>query len=297
MPSLQSYFFRNYLKVFQAITSRLSFRTFRKLAASGDRFNLLARGVHMERVNADGIKCEWLIPAKPVSETIILYLHGGGWIMGWSFAHRYPISQLVRASGMRTLAVDYRLAPEQPFPVPLNDCITAYHWLVQGGVAPQNIILAGDSAGGNMVITLMLALKEAGESLPAAAISISPVIDFERRDEKASSNFVKDPVLTSDWHKQMLRSYLANNDPHNPLINPLYGDLKGLPPLLIQVGERERLLQDAKRLAEHAQAAGVEVEIEVWDQMWHVWHVLAPLLPEANQAFQKIAAFINRLPS
>jgi acetyl esterase/lipase len=291
MPSLPSYFFRNYMRAFRFIASRLSPQTFRKIAASSERFPLTAKGVKMEQVTANNVRCEWLIPQKAPCDKVILYLHGGGWIMGWYNSHRLWVSHLAKRANLRVLAVDYRLAPENPFPAPLEDCLSAYRWLLEKDIAPKDIVIAGDSAGGNMTITLMLALRQAKLPLPGAAVCLSPALEFEPSEQSLAKT--KDPVLTPDWLRSMLKSYAGDTDLQHPLLNPLYGDLSGLPPLLIQVGDQEILLNDAKRLAEKAAAEGVAVEIEVWEEMWHVWQMLAPYLPEARQALDKIAGFVK----
>lgn len=189
------------------------------------------------------------------------------------------------------MAVDYRLAPEYPFPAALEDCLTAYRWLLKSGISSQQIVIGGDSAGGNLALTTLMALRDAGDLLPAAAVCISPMTDLAGTGESFSTN--QDPLLTSQFALSMAQYYAGNQDPRLPLISPHYGSLSGLPPLLIHIGEDEILLSDATRLADNARAAGVDVSLVIWPKMWHVWHVYAPYLPEAQQAVNAIGVFVR----
>jgi monoterpene epsilon-lactone hydrolase len=192
---------------------------------------------------------------------------------------------------MRALAIDYRLAPEHPFPAALEDCYTVYHWLLRNGIAPQNIVIAGDSAGANLTLAALISLRDAGIPLPSAAVCLSPMTDLLATGESFRSKH--DPALTKNFALTMARHYASNQDRHLPLLSPYYGDLRELPPLLIQVGEDEILLSDAQRLADKAQHAGVAVTLVIWPNMWHVWHLLVPILPEAQEAVNAIATFIR----
>lgn len=195
------------------------------------------------------------------------------------------------ASRGRALAVDYRLAPEHPFPAALEDCLATYRWLLQSGISPQNITIGGLSAGGNLTLAMLLSLRDAGDPLPAAAVCLSAITDMELTGESFRSN--SDPMLTADFTMRVVKQYVGNHERHSPLLSPLYGDLHGLPPILIQVGEDELLLSDATRLAERASTAGVDVTLEVWPKMWHGWHLFAPYLPEAQRAVDAIGRFVR----
>jgi acetyl esterase/lipase len=221
---------------------------------------------------------------------VILYLHGGGWTLGWSGVHRRLVAYLCRAAACRALVADYRLAPEYPFPAALEDCLTVYRWLLKSGTAPGDIVIAGDSAGGNLTLATLLSLRDAAEPLPAAAVCVSPMTDLLGTGASFRTN--KDPVVTAEFALMMARHYAGAQDPRSPLISPFYAELYGLPPLLIHVGGDEILLSDAEGFADKARAAGVDVRLVVWPRMWHVWHLL-PSLPEARQAIEAIGGFIR----
>ena len=254
--------------------------------------SILPWGVTMQKVVAGGVAAEWLVPAAGGAHGVLLYVHGGAWTIGWYEPHRWLVAHLARATGRRALALDYRLAPEDPFPAPLEDCLAAYRWLLANGTRREEIIIAGDSAGGNLTLTTMLSLRDHGEPLPAAGVCLSPVTDLAGSGEPAAR--VEDAGLPVDWAFQQVRMYLRETDPHLPLVSPYYADLHGLPPLLIQVGGSEHLLHDAQRFVPRAQAAGVDVTLQVWPGMWHVWQILVGLMPEANQAVAAIAAFCRQ---
>ena len=258
---------------------------------TGSNKPLLPRGTSMVSTTADGVPVEWLIPSHISSESVILYLHGGGWTIGWYNSHRWMVSYIGQAATSRALAVDYRLAPENPFPAALDDCVTAYNWLLKTGIAPQNIVIAGDSAGANLTLATLLYLREAGQPLPVAAVCISPITDLKATGESFWTK--KDPMVTAKFVLDMVRYYAGDRDPHLPLLSPHYGDLRGLPPLLIHVGQDEILLSDATRLADNAHAAGVDVQLDIWPKMWHVWHIFVPYLPEAQDAVKAIGNFIR----
>ncbi len=206
-------------------------------------------------------------------------------------------ARISRASGARVLAINYRLAPEHPFPAAVEDATAAYRWLLAQGIAPNRIVIAGDSAGGGLTISTLLALRDAKQPLPAAAVPISPWTDLAATGESLRTLAGKDPMVQAEPLKEMAKLYLGKADAKNPLASPLYADFKGLPPMLIQVGGAEILLDDAKRVADKAKAAGVMVELEVWDEMVHVWHVFAKLLPEGQQAIDRIGRFVREYTS
>jgi monoterpene epsilon-lactone hydrolase len=291
MPSVQSYFIRVFLSILSArMNSISSIPKLRTFLGAGAKTTGLPRGVTIQPLLADEVPVEWIIPAGVSTQTVILYFHGGGWTLGWYNNHREMVANICMAAAARALAVDYRLAPENPFPAALQDCLSVYRWLIKNGTSPQQIVIAGDSAGGNLTLSTLMALRDAGDALPAAAVCISPVTDLACTGESFTTN--KDAMLSPRFVRTMLQHYVANTDPCLPLISPLYGEMGGLPPLLIQVGEDEILLSDATRLADKARAAGVQVNLVVWPNMWHVWHLFAPYLPEAQHAIAAIGDFI-----
>ena len=250
----------------------------------------LAPDVTSEAVSADGVPCTWLIPQDSPQDRALLYLHGGGFVLGLSPLHLEMVAYLARKMGIRALVVDYRLAPDHPFPAPLDDCVTAYRWLLKQGIAAQSIVLAGDSAGGNLTITAMMKLRAGGEHLPAAAACLSPVADLSGRGNSAGEH--NDPLLHPRATRFYAASYVAQGDARDPLISPLYGDWHGLPALLVHAGEDEVLCADAVRIEEMARAAGVNVRLEIFPRMWHVWQLFLGL-PQARQSLDDIAQFLG----
>jgi epsilon-lactone hydrolase len=225
----------------------------------------------------------------------ILYFHGGGFRLGSVASHRDLIAQIAFASGCRVLAINYRLAPEHRFPAALDDALAAYGWMLDRGLKPDNIAFAGDSAGCNLVLSAMLALRERGLPLPAAAVLMSPWTDLAATGASYVSRAEADPIHQRPMILALAKNYLGGQgDPYDPLVSPLYADLAGLPPLLIQVGDRETVLDDSVMLTDLARAAGVDVSLEVWDGMIHVFQMFGAELPEALQAIASIAGFLNQ---
>jgi acetyl esterase/lipase len=219
-------------------------------------------------------------------------LHGGGYVIGSINTHRAMIARIARASNARALAIDYRLAPEHPFPAAVDDATAAYKWLLAEGYEPGKIVIAGDSAGGGLTLAALVALRDSGVPMPAGAVPISPWTDLEGTGESVRSRAAKDPMVTPGNLAESAKQYYGAHDPRDPLVSPLHANFRGLPPMLIHVGDAEILLDDATRVAERAKLAGVKVELEVWDDMIHVWHVFAKLLPEGQQAIDKIGKFV-----
>ncbi|MFX1323620.1 MAG: alpha/beta hydrolase [Promethearchaeota archaeon] len=242
------------------------------------------------------IPAEWVIPPNSVEDRLILHIHGGGWILGSPLIERKITSKFVKATNLKLLSIDYRLAPEYPFPTPLEDCVTAYNWLLSNGFKSENIIIAGESAGGNLALATLLKLKDQGTNLPAGAICLSPLTDMTLSDDSFFENATTDPGLSDIGMFWWPVSYLAGEDPHNPYVSPLFGDLSGLPPILIQVSTCEMLYSDASRFVEKAKKAGVDATLQAWDDMPHVFQQMRfELLPEAEEAIDKIAEFTNQV--
>lgn len=272
--------------------------TIEEMRAAADRFwgNLtpLAEDVRCEAVDAGGVPGEWISTPEAIGEKVLYYLHGGGYVMCSVNICREMISRLARAAGARALAINYRLAPEDPFPAAVEDATAAYRWLLSTGVDPARLVIAGDSAGGGLTVATLLALRDVDEPLPAAGICISPWVDMEGLGESMNTKAGVDPMVARDGIADMGKFYLGGADPRTPLVAPIYADLRGLPPLLIQVGTAEVLLDDSTRLAERAKSAGVDVILETWEDMIHVWHSFAAILPEGQQAIDCIGEFIRK---
>jgi acetyl esterase/lipase len=251
--------------------------------------------VSCERVSVGGVDAEWIVPVHAAPVRAILYFHGGGFRLGSVTSHRDLIARIAEASGCRVLAINYRLAPEYRFPAPLDDAVAAYNYMLDRGWQPQHIAFAGDSAGGNLVLATILALRDHGLPLPAAGVLLSPWTDLAATGVSYTSRAEADPIHQRPMILALAKSYLGEQgDPHDPLASPLYADLQGLPPLLIQVGDRETVLDDSTGFADKARAADVEVELEIWDDMIHVFQMFGAELPEARQAITSIAKFLNR---
>ncbi|MFA5436141.1 MAG: alpha/beta hydrolase [Candidatus Neomarinimicrobiota bacterium] len=237
----------------------------------------------------NGVRCQWLIPPDGPEDRVLLYLHGGGFVFGLTPMHLKMAAALALLLNTRILMPDYRLAPEHPFPAAPDDCEKVYLWLLKQGIPAGNIVLAGDSAGGNLVLSLMMKVRDNGAALPAAAALLSPAVKLGGGTSRPE---FRDPLLPPKAMQFYTRSYVGKHDPRDPLISPLYGDLRALPPLLIHAGEDEILCDDARQLAEKARAAGAEAKLEIFPRMWHVWQ-LFPALPQARQSLDAIAAFLK----
>ena len=250
--------------------------------------------ISTEKVGAGGVAAEWIVAPEAQDGRVLLYFHGGGYVFGSMRTHRVMLAHISRAAQARVLGLEYRLAPEFPFPAPVEDAVAAYRWLLSNGTNPKKIVLAGDSAGGGLTIAALVALRYLGEPMPAAGVGISPWTDMEATGQSFTTNAEVDPMVSRDGIFSIATTYLAGKDPRAPLASPIHADLTGLPPLLLQVGSIETLLDDTTVLAQRAREAGVEVEVDVWDDMPHVWHHFAPILPEARQAIQRMAEFMRK---
>ena len=254
----------------------------------------VASDITCEKVDAAGVPAEWVVAPGAERERVLLYLHGGGYVVGSVNTHRDLAGRLSRAAAARVLLIDYRLAPEHPYPAAVDDATTAYRWLLRHGATPARTAIAGDSAGGGLTVAALVALREAAEPLPAAGVCLSPWVDLEGIGESMTTKASVDPIVQRSGLLQFAQLYLGGANPRTPLAAPLYADLHGLPPLYIHVEAAETLLDDATRLAERAKAAGVDVTLEVWDEMIHVWHLFAAMLPEGQQAIERLGEYIRQ---
>jgi epsilon-lactone hydrolase len=251
--------------------------------------------VRCQPVDAGGVDAEWIETPDSERARVVLWLHGGGYSFGSLASYRELAARVARAARARCLLVDYRLAPEHPFPAAIQDATAAYRWLLRQEVSPRRLVIAGDSAGGGLTLGALVALQESGEPLPAAAICLSPLTDLEATGASLKS-VADDPLLTGGPQGilAMAHAYVQNGSLRDPRASPLHADYAGFPPLLIQVGTREALLDDSTRLAERARAAGVQVSLEKGDGLIHVWPLFAPRAPESLAALASLGAFVQR---
>ncbi len=252
----------------------------------------VADDVQIEPVNAGEIPAEWLVSSGASDRRVVFYLHGGGYTIGSLETHRDLASRIGKAAKARVLSIDYRLAPEHPHPAAVEDSVAAYRWLLSQGFDPAKIVIGGDSAGGGLTMATLLALRDADEPMPAAGVCLSPWVDLAITGESIKAKADVDPIVNPDATTWMAKLYAGEADPRTPLISPLYADLRGLPPLLIHVGTAEILMDDSIRLADRAKTAGVDVTLEPWEDMLHVWQYFAAMLPEGRQAIDRIGEFI-----
>jgi monoterpene epsilon-lactone hydrolase len=262
-----------------------------------DRQGRMARmpaRVSVERLAIGGMYAERLVPVGAGADAAILYLHGGGYVMGSCDASRALAARIASAAGAPALLVNYRLAPEDPFPAALEDARAAFGWLLSQGVKPGRIALAGDSSGGGLAVSLAVDLRDASGPLPEAIVCLSPWTDLTVSGESIRTRARADPLITPEACVRNAGRYAGHHDPASPLISPIFADLTGLPPLLILVGEHEILCSDAERLAEEARRVGVQVTLEVWPGMWHLWPAFAGLIPEAGIAIDQIGDFLRQ---
>lgn len=287
MASLQSKLIRLYLNHLKRTTDwDAPIEKLRQDVEDGARFTFFPRGVTIETVQIEDIPAEWLIPDETSKQRAMLYLHGGGFATSSINTHRAMAGRIAKAGKVSGLIIDYRLAPEHPYPAALEDTVSAYQWLLDQGIESRNIVLAGDLAGCALMLSALTVLRDRKTPLPSVVVCLSPLIDMEGTGETVTTNADRDPWLTAQG-KEIFRHYIGGNEPKDPLISPLYADLTGLPPLSITVGSDEIMLSDATRLADHAREVGVDVQITVWEDMWHVFPFFTPIVPEASRAIKR----------
>lgn len=295
MSSIQNFLIRSFLKVVtkKNDVAKHSVETTRARLEKLMKMNKPPKNVSFEKVNCDGVSGEWTIPGDVKNEGVILYLHGGAYVSCSISTHRPLVARIARASKTKALSIEYRLAPENPYPAGLNDAITAYQWLLKQGVDNKKIVIAGDSAGGGLAIATLLRLRDGQAPQPAAGICMSPWLDLECAQDSGVRLAGRDPMLSAAAGKIFAKLYAGKESIQHPYVSPYYADLKGLPPLFIQVSNSEIVLDENVNFEKKAKAAGVEIEFEIWKNMVHVWQGFAPILPEAIQAIKKMGNFIE----
>jgi acetyl esterase/lipase len=257
------------------------------------RYAIIPPYIRSIPIRIGNLSAEWLKTANTPDAFVFIYLHGGGYVLCSVSTHRDLITRLVKASGIQALGINYRLAPEHPFPAALEDATQAYRWLLAEGFDPQKIVIGGDSAGGGLTIATLIKLRDSGDPLPAGGVCLSPWMDLAITGDTIRTRAKNDPILNKDEVTMMAKPYVGDNDPTLPLISPVYAELHDLPPLLIQVGSDEILLDDSIRLANKARESGVDVTFEIWEGMVHVFQAFAVLLPEGRKAIDKIGKFVQ----
>jgi epsilon-lactone hydrolase len=263
----------------------------RDIDARGLAFGL-ASDVKVENVSAGGVRADWTSTPGADATAVVLYVHGGGYAIGSLDSHRHLVAEIGRACGTRMLALDYRLAPEHCFPAPVEDALAAYRFLLETGIKPGRIAIAGDSAGGGLVVAAMLAIRGAGLPQPGCGWCISPWVDMQSTGASMLDNASRDPTVQKAGILDFANIYLAGADPRSPLASPIHGDLRGLPPLIIQVGAVETLLDDSLMLARAASLSDVYVNLQVWPEMIHVWHQWFTQLDAGRRAIAAGGAFV-----
>jgi acetyl esterase/lipase len=293
MLSYRARLFKKIIKISPRDPARLPLPEVRKQM---DQLNLLF-GIPgktiVKKTSIGSIRGEWVQASDADLSNVILYLHGGGYMIGSPKSHRGIVARISHASKARAFALDYRLGPESPFPAAVEDAVAAYRWLINHETPANNIVIAGDSAGGGLTLATLISLRDAGDPLPAAAVLLSPWTDLTLSGASYITKADADPLLKKNHLMTFCDAYVEKSDPKNPLISSVFANLKNLPPMLIQVGSDEILLDDSVRVADAAKKAGVDVTIEIWDGLWHVWQCFARYVPEAKDAINKIGAFIR----
>ncbi|MEZ5008866.1 MAG: alpha/beta hydrolase [Chitinophagales bacterium] len=254
-------------------------------------FTKFPRFVKSEKHEIAGLEAMSFYPKQMNKDRVVLYLHGGAYCAGSVKTHKALIARIARASKCKAIGINYRLAPDYPYPAALEDALSAYNELLAQG--HKNIFLAGDSAGGGLCMALMLKLKKQRKPMPKGATLISPWTDLAMTGESIRTKIYNDPLIDPKVLKYFAGLYIGEDSPTNPYISPLYGDLSQLPPILIQVGGNEVILDDSTRLAKKLKKNGCEVELEVWENMFHVWHYLGGVLPESKDAIDSIGSFVK----
>jgi acetyl esterase/lipase len=259
------------------------------------RLVVLPKDARFSRVTIGELSAEWMETPRVARDRVFLFLHGGGYNAGSPRTHRRLAACLSRATHMRVLTPDYRLAPEHPFPAGVRDALTVYGWLLQQGIGEENIVVGGDSAGGGLTLSMLLALREAGAKMPLAGVLMAPWTDLTVSSPSYRSNRKFDPIITQEGLREAGLWYAGQRNPADPMMSPLFADLSGLPPLLIQAASDEVMVDDSRLLADRAREHGVEVSCKVFDGLWHCFQHAGTEIPESRQAIDEIGAYVRAL--
>ena len=253
----------------------------------------IARGVKYTEENIDGVDCGWLVPDGCDDAPLLYFLHGGAYIVGSPATHRRLVSFIAKSAGMRAVLPDYRLAPEHRYPSQLEDSLTVWRALMKSGFDPARIAIGGDSAGGNLSVATMLALRESGEALPAACLLISPWLDLAGEGESHRTRADYDPWFKPERMPEIVAAFCDDEQVSDPNVSPVNADLSGFPPTLVQVGDHEILLSDSTRFADNMKAADRPVDLHIWPDMWHVFQYFIGQMPESRKAIDDIGRFLR----
>ena len=255
----------------------------------------LPNGTIYKKIIVDKVPAEWILSNNTTSDSVFLFMHGGGYYRGSVETTRATAARISSVSNMRCLSIDYRLAPEHVFPAAIDDTYTVYKWLIKKGFLPKNIVVGGISAGGGLALALLLKLKEKNEPFPSGVVAISPWTDMTQSGKTMLTNAETDPIISKPYLDRMSEMYLAGVSSKTQLASPLFGNLEGLPQILIQVGSSETMLDDSRRFAEKAKISNVDVNYEVWEDMFHGWHGSAHILEDAERAIENIGVFCKKV--
>jgi epsilon-lactone hydrolase len=251
------------------------------------------RSVTFQDFGYEGLRGEWVCSGGAARERVVLYFHGGGYFFCSPRTHRPVTVGLAKKLGAATLALQYRLAPENPFPAALDDAVAAYRWLLAQGILPRNVAFAGDSAGGGLALAALVSLRDQGVPLPSACVCFSPWTDLAATGASLDQNDAHCAMFSAAGIRRARLLYVGSADPYHPHVSPLYADLSGLPPLLVHVSDSEVLLDDSTRLVERARAAGVKTQLKVWSRLPHVWQLFCRLIPEGGTSLEEAAEFLS----
>lgn len=274
-------------------STEMNISRLRQMTDFGSMVFFMPSGVERESIHIDNIPAEWIIPRRADHNKVMLYLHGGGYAVGSRQTHRALVGQIVKQAGYCGLLLEYRLAPENPYPAALDDAVRAYEWLLETGHAPEDIVIAGDSAGGGLAVATMLRIREKGLPQPACSVLLSPWVDLTISMESVYKYIDRSPMIFLREMRAWARNYAGGESLENPFISPLFGDLEGLPPMMIQVSDTEVLADEGVALAAKAQTAGVDVHLDVWHGLIHVWQIYWRYLSQARNAIDHMVDFIN----